>query len=225
MPGDDWVRALGGHGAALSAPCGSAGYPMVPPVPLQAVIITEAMEACSVFVVLATKTYGAEGTSVLDTRKEARNTTSPHVPAPLCCGASLSALLCLMPSRPSCQLTFAMEERKDLYVVKMTAGEYDEAFARLHLRPLQHTSWRAGQPLPGQVADEIAARARACSGTGGTRERRPAGGEGVTVRVQQPGHATGGGAGTPVGSTATAGGHSVSNTSGVAAAHAPLGVV
>ena len=206
---------------------------MVPPVPLQAVIITEAMEACSVFVVLATKTYGAEGTSVLDTRKEARNTTNPRAPVSSCCGASVAALHCLMPSRPSCQLTFAMEERKDLYVVKMTAGEYDEAFARLHLRPLQHTSWRAGQPLPGQVADEIAARARACSGTGGTRERgkkptdrpEPAGGGGITVRVQQPGHATGGGAGTPVGSTATAGGHSVSNTSGVAAAHAPLGVV
>ena len=60
-----------------------------------------------------------------------------------------------------CQLTFAMEERKDLYVVKMTAGEYDEAFARLHLRPLQHATWRAGEPVPVHVTDDIATRAAA----------------------------------------------------------------
>ena len=51
---------------------------------MKAIIITDAMEACSVFVVLATKTYGAEGTSVLDTRKEARSTTNPKEPARAC---------------------------------------------------------------------------------------------------------------------------------------------
>ena len=59
------------------------------------------------------------------------------------------------------------EEKKDLYIVKMVAGEYDESFARMHLRPLQHASWRAGQPLPPHIAGEIAARA-VCGGTSGT---------------------------------------------------------
>ena len=58
--------------ALLTPLCASAGSPTVPrgPVPLQAAIITEAMDACDIFVVLATRSYGATGTSVIDTRKE-----------------------------------------------------------------------------------------------------------------------------------------------------------
>ena len=138
-PGDDWARRRRSRPPRAPRSAHGAGASSLPAAP-QAIVIGEALEVCRVFVVLGTRSYGAAGSSVVDTRKE---------------------------------LTYAMEEGKDIYVVKMVEGEYEEIFARLHCRPLQHATWRPGAKLPGAIADDIAARARAAAVVPLQRPARP----------------------------------------------------